>query len=374
MKIEDFAVEIWMNAHETRCRYNLAESCVDSITLGDLLALAGQTARDLDDLLPMKLTYGAIEGSERLRAAIAALYPGRDGSEVLVTHGAAGANALLYETLIEPGDEMVCFVPTYQQHYSIPESFGGRVQRLWLRPENGYLPDLDELAALVTPRTRLIALTNPNNPTGALIDAAGLRAIVEIARRADAWVICDEVYRGMNQADDELTTSIAELYGKGVAVGSMSKAFALAGLRLGWILAAPELLRRVSVHRDYNTISVGRLDDHFATLALEHCEPLLARNRAIVRTNAAILDAWIAGEPRISWVRPSGGTVALLHYRAAMTSVDFCARLMAETGVLFMPGSALGLESCVRIGFGNATPSLKDGLPEVSRFLARLPA
>ncbi len=141
MKIADFAVEIWMNANETRCWFNMAESCVDSITLRDLLSLAGKTETILDELLPMKLTYGAIAGSERLRTAIASLYPGRNADEVLVTHGAAGANALLYETLIEPGDEVVCIVPTYQQHYSIPESFGAVVKRLHLRRENAYLVD-----------------------------------------------------------------------------------------------------------------------------------------------------------------------------------------------------------------------------------------
>ncbi len=369
MKIADFAVEIWMNANETRCWFNMAESCVDSITLRDLLSLAGKTETILDELLPMKLTYGAIAGSERLRTAIASLYPGRNADEVLVTHGAAGANALLYETLIEPGDEVVCIVPTYQQHYSIPESFGAVVKRLHLRRENAYLPDLDELAALVTPRTRLIALTNPNNPTGAVMDGAALRALVKIASRNGAWVICDEVYRGVDQASDTLTPSIAELYEKGIAVGSMSKAFALAGLRLGWIVAGEALLHRVSIHRDYNTISVGMLDDHFAAIALENRDALLRRNRGIVRANAALLDDWIAREPLISWVRPTGGTVALLHYDLPMGSEDFCARLMSQTGALLMPGAALGVEGAVRIGFGNSAAALTGGLAELSAFL-----
>ena len=372
MKIDDFAVEIWMNRYETVCRYNIAESCVDSITLGALLEMAGRTDDFAAEIAPLKMTYGAIEGSVRLRAAIAGLYESVAPEQTLVTHGAAGANALLYESLIEPGDEIVSFHPTYQQHLSLPESYGATVKRLPLTADNGYLPDLEALDRLVGPDTRLIALTNPNNPTGAVIDRATLEGIARIADAHGAWVLCDEVYRGVNQNDDQLTPSIVDLYAKGIAVGSMSKAFALAGLRLGWIVAPDEVRHRVMIHRDYNTISVGVLDDLLAAIALETRGPLLERNRAIVRTNLDILDRWVAREPLISWVKPLGGTVTLLAYDLDMTSVEFCTRLIEETGVLLMPGSALGMEGTVRIGFGNGTAALRDGLEAVSGFLAGL--
>lgn len=370
MKIEDFHVEIWMNTYETKCKHNIAETCVDSITFADLMELAGKTGDILGELNGMKLTYGAIEGSLRLRTAISALYPGRGPHEVLVTHGAIGANALLYDTLIEPGDEVVSIVPAYQQHYSLPESRGARVKRLKLRAEDGYLPDLDALEALVTPETKIIALTNPNNPTGSVIDEARLRGIADIARRHNAWVLCDEVYRGVNQADDALPASMAEIYERGVAVGSMSKAFALAGLRLGWIVASPDLLQKVTVHRDYNTISVGMIDDHVASIALENSDALLRRNRQIVRTNLTLLDDWVSREPLMSWVRPTGGTVTLLNYDLDIGSYEFCRRLMDETGVLVTPGAAFEMEGTVRIGFGNGTDALRGGLEGLSRFLA----
>lgn len=370
MKIEDFHVEIWMNTYETKCKHNIAETCVDSITFADLMELAGKTGDILGELNGMKLTYGAIEGSLRLRTAISALYPGRGTHEVLVTHGAIGANALLYDTLIEPGDEVVSIVPAYQQHYSLPESRGARVKRLKLRAEDGYLPDLDALEALVTPETKIIALTNPNNPTGSVIDEARLRGIADIARRHNAWVLCDEVYRGVNQADDAMPASMAEIYERGVAVGSMSKAFALAGLRLGWIVASPDLLQKVTVHRDYNTISVGMIDDHVASIALENSDALLRRNRQIVRTNLTLLDDWVSREPLMSWVRPTGGTVTLLNYDLDIGSYEFCRRLMDETGVLVTPGAAFEMEGTVRIGFGNGTDALRGGLEGLSRFLA----
>lgn len=372
MKIDDFQVEIWMNRYETHCRYNLSESCVDSITLGDLLALAGRASAILAELVPLKLTYGAIEGSERLRLAIASLYATPSPDQVLVTHGAIGANALVYAALVEPGDEIISLVPTYQQHVSIPQSYGAKVKCLQLVRDNGYLPDPADLARLITPKTRLITLTNPNNPTGATIERARLLEIVAIAAANDAYVLCDEVYRGVDQAGDEMAASIVDLYAKGIAVGSMSKAFALAGLRLGWIVAARDILDKVMIHRDYTTISVGMLDEHFATLALEHRDALLARNRAIVRTNLAILDDWVHREPLISYVRPTGGTVGLLKYDIDIPSTQFCRQLIEETGVLLMPGSALAMEGHVRIGFGNATEVLRQGLQATSGFLARL--
>ena len=172
MKIAPFAVEQWMNAYEMKCRYNLAETCVESLTIAELLEMAGQRGTILEELSPLKMTYGAIEGSDRLRAAIAALYTSQSIANVLVTHGAIGANALVYHALVATGDRIVTFTPTYQQHYSIPESLGADVQRLHLRAENGYLPDMDELRRLVTPETKLIAFSNPNNPTGSLMDGA----------------------------------------------------------------------------------------------------------------------------------------------------------------------------------------------------------
>lgn len=371
MFIKDFAVEIWMNEYELKCELNLAETCVNSLTIAELLALAGRNDTALSDLLPQQMTYGAIEGSDRLRDAIAALYAAQTRANVIVAHGAAGANALVHHAMVSAGDRVITTVPTYQQHTAIPESLGADVIPLPLQARDGYLPDLDALRALATPGTRLIAMTNPNNPTGALMDAAMLRDVAAIARECGAWVLCDEVYRGTDQLGPGTTVSIADVYERGISTGSMSKAFSLAGLRLGWIVAPAEVLAAVSIHRDYTTISVGKLDDHFATLALENAEKVLARSRAITRTNLALLSDWVDAEPLISWVRPQSGTTALLKYDLDIPSRQFCLDLLAETGVMFTPGSALQMEGQVRIGYANATPVLREGLARVSGFLAR---
>jgi aspartate/methionine/tyrosine aminotransferase len=372
MHIREFGVEIWMNANETRCELNLAETCVASLTVRELLDLAGKGNSGLDDLLPMRLTYGAIEGSDRLRAAVAALYATKAPADILVTHGAIGANALVYQALVSPGDVVVSVLPTYQQHYSIPESLGAEVRPLWLRAEDGFLPDLDRLRDLCRGGAKLIALTNPNNPTGALIDRPMLEEIVAIAREAGAWLLADEVYRGVDQAGDGFTASIADLYEKGISTGSMSKAYALAGLRLGWIAAPREVLDAAMIHRDYNTISVSMIDDHLASIALEARDRVLARSRDITRGNLAILSDWVDAEPSISWTKPRSGTTALLRYATPVPSTEFCSRLLDETGVLLVPGAAFDMDGHVRIGYANSPDILREGLRRMSDFLARL--
>ena len=369
MKIRNFGVEIWMNGYENHCSHNLAETCVESLTIAQLLEIAGKAPSALDDLLAMKMTYGAIEGSERLRAAIAATYARQKIENIVVAHGAIGANALVHETLVEPGDRVISVLPTYQQHYSIPASYGADVQILKLREENGFLPDLEELRRLALPGTKLIAINNPNNPTGALMDEAFLREIAAIARACGAYVLCDEVYRGIDQEGDGFTASMADLYEKGISTASMSKAYSLAGLRLGWIAGPVDLIHAVSIHRDYNTISVGMIDDHFATMALENRDRVLARSRSIVRGNLAILDAWVKDEPRISYIKPRSGTTALLKYDLPVASEAFCIRLLERTGVLFTPGSAMEMEGYLRIGYANGSTVLREGLDRVSQFL-----
>lgn len=371
MHIKPFGVEIWMNEFELKCELNLAETCVESITIAQLLELTGRNDRSLSELLPMKLTYGAIEGSDRLRDAIAALYEKQRRHNIVTTHGTIGANSLVHQALVSRGDRVVSVVPTYQQHYSIPESLGADVQLLRLRTENQFLPDLDELRSLAIPGTKLIAINNPNNPTGALMDRAMLEHIVAIARDCGAWLLCDEVYRGTDQQGSGITVSIADLYERGISTASTSKAFSLAGLRMGWIAASREVIDAVMIHRDYNTISVGMLDDYFATIAIENAEILLGRSRDITRTNLEILSHWVEGEPLISWIKPKAGTTALLKYDLDMTSRDFCIALLNETGVMFTPGSALDMEGHVRVGYANNAEVLKTGLARVSGFLAR---
>ena len=371
MDIRPFGVEMWMNEFETKCELNLAETCVESITLGELFDMAGQHNSILNDLSAIKMTYGSIEGSDRLRDAICGLYENQSRDNILTTHGTIGANALVHQTLVARGDHVISVIPTYQQHYSIPESIGADIELLHLRPENDFLPDLDELRAMVRPDTRLIAINNPNNPTGALMDRALLEQIVEIARSVDAWLLCDEVYRGTDQTGDGFTAAVADLYEKGISTAGMSKAYSLAGLRVGWIAGPKDMLHEVMIHRDYNTISVGQVDELFAAMALENRDKILARAQKITRENLQVVEDWIENEPLISWIPPKSGTTALLKFDLPMSSRDLCVTLLKEEGVMLTPGSAMDMEGWLRLGYTNPTADLKVGLARFSQFLSR---
>lgn len=372
MKIRDFGVEMWMNAYENDCTHNLAETCVCSMGVEELLSLSGRREEVLEQLLATRLTYGDIEGSPRLRRAIAGLYRGIKPENVTITNGAIGANALTMLTLVEPGDQVISVLPTYQQHYSIPESIGATTRILQLREENGWLPDPDELRRLVKEaggRVKLININNPNNPTGSVMEEPLLREIVEIARGAGAWLLCDEVYRGLCHQGDPYTVSIADLYEKGISTGSMSKTYSLAGLRLGWIAGPAELAPMLSRQRDYHVISVGRLDDLLAAVALESKEAIAARNLAICREGGRLLEEFVNSEPHIRYVKPRGGTTAFLGFDLPLASADLCRRLQAETGVMLLPGSALDMEGYLRIGYCNDPAVTGAGLERFGEWL-----
>lgn len=374
MKISDFGVEQWMNEYETKAKYNLGETCVSPFSLQTLLKTVGvDETQFASKLLNKRLTYGAIEGATELKTAIAQLYrPAPIPAEIITEHGAIGANNLVLNTVVEPGDEVVVVTPTYQQLQSIPEALGATVKLLQLRPANHYLPDIQELKSLVSSRTKLIILNNPDNPSGALMMAKELQPIIEIARSVDAYLLCDEVYRHLTQTD-AYSPSVIDLYEKGISTSSFSKAFSLAGLRLGWIATHDQgLMKQLLSHRDYATISCGVLDEMVGTLALQHQKEILNRNRQIIRQNLVILEKWVENEPHISWLKPQAGTTTLLHYDFPLASAEFCDRLMKEYQTLLVPGSCFGIERSVRIGYAFESEHLKAGLAQVSAFLKEL--
>ncbi len=373
MKIKDFGVEMWMNEYEDYCKWNLAETCVKSFVVKELIELTGEPQEKvMQDILNLHLTYGAILGSEKLRKGIVDLYKTAEIDNVITTHGAIGANHLVLTSLVEPGDKVISVLPTYQQMYSIPESVGADVSILQLRQENGFLPDLKELSSLAEGGVKLICINNPNNPTGALMDEDFLKEIVKIAEKAGAYILADEVYRGLNHEGEPFMTSIFDLYDKGISTGSMSKTFSLAGLRTGWICGPLEVMDVVSKHRDYNTISCGMIDDYLAALALDHKDKIVERNLKIVRDNKKMLIEWVANEPKISFVEPAAGTTAFLKYDLDMKSEEFCAKLLKETGVLLVPGAAMHMEGYVRIGYANDPVIIAEGLKRISAFVASL--
>lgn len=370
MKIKAFKVEQWMNDFENDAIYNLGETCIDSMTLRELLELSGKNPEEfLASLADKRMTYGYIEGSPELLEGIAGLYQDIQEHQVIPTHGAIGANHQVILSLIEPKDNMVSVMPTYQQHYSIPESIGAEVRPLQLTPENNFLPDLEILKSLVDENTKMITINNPNNPSGSWIPLDSMKEIIKIAEKVGAYILSDEVYRGIAE-DDSYMPSIVDLYDKGISVSSMSKIFSLAGLRIGWIVSKDmEALETCRTRRDYDTICCGGLDDLFASIALANKDKIFERNRKILNHNRAILDQWVNETEGVHYVKPVAGTTALVYYDKDIPSYDLCIRLIKEKGLLFTPGSCFELEGCVRIGYAFDSKTLREGLDKFAEFL-----
>jgi aspartate/methionine/tyrosine aminotransferase len=305
---------------------------------------------------------------------------------VLITPGAIAANFLLLYTLIGPGDHVICVHPTYQQLYSVPESLGAEVSLWKLRRHKKYIPDVEDLKSLIKPNTKMIIINNPNNPTGATIPKSVLQAMVEVAREKDIMILSDEVYRplfhGISPMDTEFPPSLISLgYNKTIITGSMSKAYSLAGIRLGWIASRDSsIIEAIAAARDYTTIAVSQLDDAVATYALSPAviHALLGRNIALAKTNITLLENFVEDNGDIcSWVKPTGGTTALVKFEkdgSAVDDVKFCVDVIDTTKVMFLPASkCFGKEfkGYVRIGFVCETDVLKQALQLLGSYIRK---
>lgn len=369
MKIDNFKVEDWFNLYEKNAKYNLGDTCVEALSIKELSEIANV---NYNDIFNRKLNYGDITGSLRLKKAIISLYNKQSLENVTVTHGGIGANHLVMLTLIELGDEVVSIIPTYQQHYSIPKSIGAKVRILRLEEKNDWLPDIESLEKMVTSKTKIICMNNPNNPTGALIPDDLLNRIVEIADMHGTYILCDEVYRGLNHSGAVFSTSIADIYKRGISTGSMSKTFSLAGLRLGWIVAPYEIVEKINIQREYNTISISILDDYFATIALENKDLIIKRNREKILTGKKILLDWVNNESQVRLVEPQAGTTAFVGYKKEINSTLLCEKLFAQTGVMLLPGDTMETDGYFRVGYGNNFKVLETALNIFSDFIKEI--
>lgn len=367
MRLDVFKIEEWMNRYCPSAKYDLTSTCIEPMSVRELLTLC--RVENPWEVLDKKLTYGDIQGSERLKNAIKSLYTNQKSQNITVTHGAISANQLIFESLLEKGDDVISIVPTYQQHYSLPKAYGAGVKLLYLREEAKWLPNIRELENSITKRTKLICLNNPNNPTGAVIPDDLLERIVEIAKDNNVWILSDEVYRGLNLAGNSYSKSVADIYEKGISVGSMSKTYSLPGLRVGWVCARQDLISEINKHREYNTISVSILDDYFSAIALENKEKIAIRNFRIMHEGLEVLNDWLNGEVYVKANLPQGGTTALVRYKKDVPSRVLCKNLLAKTGVALLPGETMDMEGTVRVGYCVQKTVLETGLKQFSKYI-----
>ncbi len=369
MDIEPFVMERMQSTYEHHVEINLSESGVHPLTLGELL----EDAPERESLFSRQLCYTQTNGTPALRAEIAALYPGSTIEHVEVTNGGAEANFLVCWSLLGPEDEVVMMVPNYMQAWGLARAFAGKVAPWPLREGPGprWQPDLDELRALVTPRTRLIAICNPNNPTGARLTGAELDAIGAIADRHGAWVLSDEIYRGaeLDGLDTETMWGRAE---RVIVTSGLSKAYGLPGLRIGWVVAPPDTAESLWSYHDYTTIAPSALSDALATVALAPARRanLLERTRAILRRNYPVVAAWLHSRPKtFSYIPPEAGAIIYVRYHNSVNSTALTTRLREDKGVLIVPGDHFGMDGFLRIGFGSDLEGLREGLSRLQDLL-----
>ena len=349
---QPFTMERMMSRYEQTVEYNLTESGVYPIPLRELLM---DHPDSIDLLLDTALNYPHANGNPELRENIAALYPGAGPDNVLVTVGAAEANYNTVRALLSEGDEIVIMLPNYMQIWGVAKNHGLKVATFHLKETSGWAPDVDELNHAVTPGTKLIAVCNPNNPTGYVLSDREMEAIVNAADRVGAWLLADEVYCGTERIRDTRTPSFYGHYDKVIAVNSLSKAYGLPGLRIGWVVGPPDTIDAIWARHEYVTISATMLSNRLAALALSpDVRPrLIDRARIYIRDGFVVLAEWMEAHGETFTLTPhQAGAIAFVRYHLDMNSTVFTERLRSEKSVLLVAGDHFGMDHFVRISFG----------------------
>lgn len=368
---QPFEMERMQSKWENAVQYNLSESGVHPMTVHELV----QDPSIVEELLKTPLGYPQANGIIELRDRIAALYPGATRDHVLVTVGCAEANMTTVQTMVAPGEEMVVMLPNYMQIWGVAQNHGAVVKSFHLREDLGWAPDLDELKRVVTNKTKLIAICNPNNPTGYILTPSEVDSIIKVADRVGAYLLSDEIYSGAEQNTDVQTPTFWGRYDRVLATNGLSKAYGLPGLRIGWVVAPPKVADDIWARHEYTTISADILAEKLAAYALSpDVRPrILKRTRDYIRRNFPILDGWIENhEGAFHMVPPQAAAIAYVRYDLDMNSTQLVYRLIHEKSVLIVPGDHFGMDRYLRIGFGNPADYLRAGLDRIHELLVEL--
>lgn len=366
MQLESFALERWQSIWENTVAWNLSESGVHPLRVEELAV----TDAERHALLTQELGYPQTNGTLELRQAIASLYPGAGDGHIEVTNGGSEANCIALWHLIEAGDEIVMMMPNYLQIRGIARSLGAKVVPWTLvEDEARWRPDLDLLEKLVTPRTKLVAICNPNNPTGARLTAGELDQVGRIAARSGSWILSDEIYRGA-ELDSCDTATMWGRYERVIVTAGLSKAYGLPGLRLGWLAGPPALVDALWGVHDYTSIAPGAVSDRLGRIAFANRERIIARTRGIVVANYPLVRRWIEKRsPQLTHVAPEAGAILLVRYRHRINSTALTERMRVTRSVLVVPGDHFDMDGYLRIGFGNHPGHVAAALDQVGEVL-----
>jgi len=369
MKIETFTLERTQSLWENTVEYNLTETGIHPLTLNELLDRS-----EIEKLLDIRIGYGQTNGSIELRDAISAMYPSSDRDNILVTSGSIEANFVAIWNLLEAGDELVLMLPNYMQIWGLARAFGIKVKPFYLKEELSWQPDLEKLKSLVTPKTKMIAVCNPNNPTGAVLTKEAMDEMIRLATECDAWLYADEIYRGAELAGDETPTFYGR-YEKAIVTGGLSKAYALPGLRIGWLAGPQQTIAECWARRDYTSIATNVHSNRIARLALQQelRMKILQRNRKMLRENLAVLTEWALGHDDLfSFIPPQAGGMVFLRYNMEINSTELAKKLRTEKSTFIVAGDCFGMDHRVRIGIGSKKAYLRAGLQRINETLEEI--
>ena len=366
MSIELFRMERMQSTWENIVDYDMSESGIRAVTLREMMNLGF----DLEEMLDTPLGYSQSNGTVALRERLAALYPGATADHVEVTNGTSEANYLLALSQLESGDSFALEVPNYMQLWGVPRSVGASVETFHLRPRDAVRWEIDweEFDRAVRPGTRLVYVTNPNNPTGSVLRADEMRRIVDRCEEVGAYLIADEVYQGAELAGP-ITPSFWGMSDRVIVTSGLSKAYGIPGVRIGWIVAPPEVVSRCWTQHDYLTIGPNKLSDALARVAVEPSvrEHLYGRTRTILNENQPVVDAWVASFGEfLTYIRPPAAAMAFVKYASDERSEAVAEWLRAKQSTLVVPGSHLGLDGYLRIWTGGKPEYLREGLRRIA--------
>jgi aspartate/methionine/tyrosine aminotransferase len=376
MKIDCFQMERTQCLYENEVRFNLSESGVLPLRLGELASSKQQRAEI--DKLP--LAYPNSRGRESLRRNIARFHGFDDPASVLVANGGSEANYITLWSLVGKTDRVAVMIPNYMQAWGMARAYGRQADpfKLVLKRSSAgnwkWQLDIDSLNKAVKISTRVIVVTNPNNPTGYVLSEDEMSAIVDAARRVGAWIVADEIYRGA-EVIGPLSPTFWGRYDRLVVTGGLSKAFALPGLRTGWIVAPPKLIDHLCQYHDYLTVTPSYLSDHFADIAMQpkRRDQILRRTQDIIARNLPVVEKWQAKHADIlDYAAPVAGAIATVRYRLPISSVTLFNRLRLERSVLITPGEHFGVGRYIRIGFGYDAERTSKGLRRIDPVLDEL--
>lgn len=373
MKIDDFVLENWLNpaCDSEKNKIYLGGSCVSPMTVEEMFEVTGQDLNEfLEDFRKMDLGYPRFEGTPRTKKALAKLYKTVSPDDIILVHGGTGANNTVVFSLLEPEkDNIISIMPNYQQFHSIPKSIGVEVRDVDLKAEAGYKLNLDDVRKAVDKNTKAIMFTNPNNPTGSLLSLDEMKELIQIAESVGAWIVCDEMYRGLA---DEYMPSFADMYEKAIVTCSSSKIYSMAGTRVGWIVCKDADMRKnIFNHRSYDAICGGVFDEWIFAIALENVDKIFERSRKIVNSNKAIIDKWLDGHKYLKQYAKAYGTTYLIHYNLDIDAEKFCDELLDRKNVLVCHGDCFYIPHSFRISLSHGD-HLEEGLKLIDEFIDEL--